>query len=152
MLWRSHQHLTSNNADHALISLTKGGAGGTSEQSTVLEELDHPLQYLPTPAPASSWQTIRWTLLGRARLALVPLLTRIYLLSQKQTCQRSKQRTGKSKAIYLFFVFRRCHIQYGDLGTSSKFATQRHPVGCFEQSSSHVSICWVPSPHCEPSW
>lgn len=29
----------------------------------------------------------RWTLLGRARLALVLLLTHIYLLSQKQTCQ-----------------------------------------------------------------
>lgn len=42
----------------------------------------------------------RWTLLGRAHLALTPLLTHIYLLSQNQTCQSLQERRGKSKAIY----------------------------------------------------
>lgn len=69
----------------------------------------------------------RWTLLGRAHLALTPLLTHIYLLSQNQTCQSLQERRGKSKAIY-FSCFSECHIQYGgsNFKTSSKFITQRN--------------------------
>lgn len=151
MLWRSHQHLNSNNADHALTSLTEGGACDTSER---------PRSWRNSIIPCNTFQHQPQPPLGRRSLDPIrqgqvgtgSLLTRIYLLSQKQTCQSSKQRTGKGKAMYFFFVFRRCHIQYGDFGASSKFATQRHPVGCFGQSSSHGSICWVPSPQCEPSW
>lgn len=44
-----------------------------------------------------------WTLLGRAKLALVPLLTHIYLLSQKQMCQSLKQRWGRANECIFFF-------------------------------------------------
>lgn len=92
----------------------------------------------------------RWTLLGRAHLALIPLLIHIYLLGPNQTCQSLQQRKRKSKAIYFFLFFRQCHIQYGDgdFKTSSKFVTQRNLlfIYLFWQSSSHIPICWAPSP------
>lgn len=89
----------------------------------------------------------RWTLLGRAHLALTPLLTHIYLLSQNQTCQSLQERRGKSKAIYFSCFSESVIFNMGAVTLRLPRSSLLKGIFFFFcQSSSHIPICWVSSP------